>query len=185
MLPWRWHVRRLRLAAALSWALGGFCFALLLAAVAPMALGLKSYTVRSDSMSPAIETGDVVVTRQIAPAEAEVGDIVTFKDPDGSGDLITHRARAIARTPAGIAFVTRGDANNAAERWTVSADGRIGRLSYRIPLLGYPLSVFGTAPGKLALVALPALVLLGLVLLRIWAPERVGAPPETSQAGGR
>jgi len=100
-----------RAGAVLCWCVGGFCFALLIAAVAPMALGLRSYTVRSGSMTPAIRAGDIVIEQPISPSEAQVGDIVTFKDPGGSGRLITHRARAISHARDRLDFVTRGDAN--------------------------------------------------------------------------
>jgi signal peptidase len=156
---------------------GGFCFALLIAAVAPMALGLRSYTVRSGSMTPAIRTGDIVIDQPISPSEAQVGDIITFKDPGGSGRLITHRARAISRARDRLDFVTRGDANNTLEHWSVPADGRIGRIAYRVPAVGYPLTWVGSGFGRLALIGIPALVLLAFGLLRVWAPERVGVTP--------
>jgi signal peptidase I len=175
MLPWRWHVRRVRAGAAACWLLGGFCFALLLAAVAPMVLGLHAYTVRSGSMTPAIGTGDIVVERTISPADAEVGDIVTFKDPNDSGRLITHRARAITRRASVVRFVTRGDANNSFENWSVPAHGHIGRVVYRVPAIGYPLTWIGSGLGRLGLIVIPALALLVLGLLRIWSPRTVGA----------
>jgi signal peptidase len=175
MLSWHWHTRRLRAGAALCWCVGGFCFALLIAAVAPMAVGLHSYTVESGSMTPAIRTGDIVVSESIAPTEARVGDIVTFKDPEGSGRLITHRARAVSHGPNGFNFVTRGDANTGFEHWSVPADGQIGRIVYRIPAIGYPLTWIGSGLGRIGLIVIPALILLALGLIRIWAPERVGA----------
>jgi signal peptidase len=182
MLPWHWHVRRMRAGAVLAWSVGGFCFAILLAAVGPMALGARTYTVQSGSMSPAIRTGDVIVSERIPPAEAEVGDIVTFRDPAGGGDLITHRARVVERQGSRVSFVTRGDANNNFERWSVSAGGEIGRTAYRIPLLGYPLSAIGSTLGQAGLIVIPALLLCLLGLLRIWFPERMGARPRRGEA---
>jgi signal peptidase len=177
MLSWRWHTRRLRAGAALCWCVAGFCFTLLIAAVAPMALGFHTYTVESGSMTPAIRTGDIVVSEPISPTDASVGDIVTFKDPEGSGRLITHRARAISRSQNRIDFVTRGDANTGFEHWSVPADGHIGRILYRIPAIGYPLTWIGSGIGRIGLIVIPALMLLVLGLLRIWAPERLGTTP--------
>ena len=177
MLPWRWHGRRVRAGAVLCWCVGGVCFALLIAAVAPMALGLRSYTVRSGSMTPAIRAGDIVIDQPISPSEAQVGDIVTFKDPGGSGRLITHRARAISHTRDRLDFVTRGDANNTLEHWNVPTEGRIGRIAYRVPAVGYPLTWIGSGFGRLALIGIPAFILLAFGLLRVWAPERVGVTP--------
>jgi len=177
MLPWHWHLRRVRAGAALAWCVGGFCFALLLSAIAPMAVGMRAYVVRSGSMTPAIRTGDIVISEPISPTEAHVGDIVTFRDPSGSGRLITHRARAISRHGGVIRFVTRGDANNAFERWTVPARGHIGRVLYRVPAIGYPLAWIGSPTARIGLMVVPALVLLILGLVRIWSPASVGARP--------
>jgi signal peptidase len=172
MLSWRLHKAPLRAGAFLTWAVGGFVIALLGAAVAPPALGLHSYAVRSGSMAPTIETGDLVIARSISPTEAEVGDIVMFKDPDGSGRLISHRVRAIRRHGGRSYFVTRGDANTGFERWNVPDSGTIGEISYRVPNLGYVLGGIGSAPGKVGLIVIPALALLWLGLVRIWQPER-------------
>lgn len=175
MLSWHWHVRRVRAGAALCWCVGGFCFALLLASVAPMAIGMRAYTVRSGSMTPAIRTGDIIVSEPISPTEAHVGDIVTFRDPSGSGRLITHRARAISARGNAVRFVTRGDANNSFEHWSVPADGRIGRVVYRVPAIGYPLTWIGSGLGRIGLIVIPAIALLVLGLLRIWSPQTIGA----------
>ncbi len=175
MLSWRWHVRRVRAGAALSWCVGGFCFALLLASVAPMAIGMRAYTVRSGSMTPAIRTGDIVISEPISPTDAHVGDIVTFTDPSGSGRLITHRARAVSARGKVVRFVTRGDANNSFERWSVPMDGRIGRVAYRVPAIGYPLTWIGSGLGRVGLIVIPAIALVVLGLLRIWSPQTIGA----------
>ncbi len=175
MLPWRFHKLRLRAGVALTWIVGGFVFTLLLAAVAPAALGLRTYTVRSGSMTPAIRTGDLVATIPISPSEAHAGDIVTFKDPEDADRLITHRVRSVVTDGEQRRFVTRGDANNTSERWSVPLSGSVGRVAYRLPKLGYALAPLGESAGRLGLVVLPALLLLALGLVRIWRPERVGA----------
>jgi signal peptidase I len=144
----------------------------LLAAVAPQLAGYRSFTVRSGSMTPAIETGDVVVTEPIAPLAARVGDIVTFVDPEGTGKLFSHRVQSVRAEGGQVAFVTRGDANTSTEHWRVPADGSIGKVVYRIPKVGYALAWIDSPPARLVLVAIPALLLLWAALLRIWRPER-------------
>ncbi|HVI35072.1 MAG TPA: S26 family signal peptidase, partial [Gaiellales bacterium] len=57
--------RRLRM--LVLWIGLGLLFGTLFAAVAPQLGGFRSFTVRSGSMTPAIETGDVVITRSISP----------------------------------------------------------------------------------------------------------------------
>jgi signal peptidase len=150
----------------------GLLVGVLLAAVAPQLAGYRSFTVRSGSMTPAIETGDVVVTEPISPLSARVGDIVTFVDPEGTGKLFSHRVQSVRAAGEDVAFVTRGDANTSTEHWRVPADGSIGKVVYRIPKVGYALAWIDSPPARLALIAIPALLLLWAALVRIWRPER-------------
>jgi signal peptidase I len=161
--------RRLRL--LVLWVGLGLLFGTLFAAVAPQLLGFRSFTVRSGSMTPAIETGDVVVTKPISPLAARVGDVVTFVDPEGTGKLFSHRVQSVRAAGDEVAFVTRGDANTSTEHWRVPAGGSIGRVAYRIPKIGYALSWVDSGPARLALIAIPALLLLWGALVRIWRPQ--------------
>ena len=114
---------------------------------APLAIGDHSFTLRSGSMTPALETGDVVVTEPVAPLAARVGQIVTFRDPEGSGKLFSHRVQSIRPDGEVVHFVTRGDANTSTERWSVPAGGTIGRVVYRVPKIGYALVWTATPAG--------------------------------------
>jgi signal peptidase I len=160
-----------RLRVLVLWTGLGLLSGTLLAASAPQLAGYRSFTVRSGSMTPAIETGDLVVTRPISPLTARVGDIVTFVDPEGTGKLFSHRVQSVRALGDEVAFVTRGDANTSTERWRVPADGSIGRVAYRIPKVGYALTWVDSGPARLALIAIPALLLLWAALARIWRPE--------------
>jgi signal peptidase len=142
------------------------------AVLVPIAFQLRPYTVLSGSMEPAIATGDVVLTETIAPGRARVGDVVTFRDPSRERRLITHRVRSI-RIARGVAeVVTRGDANQAPERWTVAADGRIGRVVYKVPRVGRLAAAGGTPPGRILLIVVPAVILGAAELRRVWRPAR-------------
>jgi signal peptidase len=161
-----------RVGAAATWAVVACAAAVALAVGLPHAFGFKSFTVMSGSMEPAIGTGAVVVERPIAPREARVGDVVTFKDPEGSGRLITHRVTSVRVRGSTARFVTKGDANNTPERWSVPADGSIGRVAYDVPKVGYALAYAGGRHGRILLFVLPVLLLAGYELVRIWRPER-------------
>lgn len=144
--------------------------------IAPLALafGARSYVVRSGSMTPAIRTGDVVVATPIAPLAARVGDIVTFREPNAAGRLLSHRVRAMHQAGRGVAFTTQGDANTGQEHWTVPLGGRIGKVLYRAPKLGYAVAWTGTPAGRASLIALPALLLCWCLLARVWNTGRRG-----------
>lgn len=164
------HLRRAGL--FVLWLGLGLIFAALIAAAGPLAIGDRSFTVRSGSMTPAIETGDVLVTEPISPLAAHVGDIVTFRDPEGSGRLFSHRVQSIRPAGEDVHFITRGDANTATENWNVPGDGSVGRVVYRIPKIGYALMWTGTVPARVALIVIPALLLCWTGLARIWrTPE--------------
>jgi signal peptidase I len=164
-------------ALRLSWSFArsaavGTIVALVLAAAVPVVFGGRTFSVMSGSMEPSISTGDLVLTRSISPGAARSGDIVTFTDPENEGRLMTHRVASSSRGVDGYSFVTKGDANNTVERWSVPADGRIGRVAYRLPKLGYVLALGRTPGGRIALITLPALLLAGFALAAIWRPRK-------------
>ena len=153
-------------------AAAGMIVALMLAAAVPVIFGGKSFSVMSGSMEPAIGTGDLVMTLPISPGEAAGGDIVTFNDPDDPGRLMTHRVASSERRGDTLHFVTKGDANADAETWSVPADGRIGRVAFRIPELGHVLAVGRSPTARIILITVPALLLAGFALMSIWRPRR-------------
>jgi signal peptidase len=161
-----------------AWAALGFCVSMLAVVALPNAIGMRTFTVMSGSMTPSIRTGDVVIDQKISPLDARPGDVVTFSDPDGGKKLITHRVRSLHVAGGQVQVVTKGDANNSVERWTVPANGRIGRVQLRIPKIGYPLVYAHSRLGLIGLVAVPAFLLCLLELRRIWTaptPEKTGA----------
>lgn len=159
--------------AFLCWALAGALLAAVLAVVAPYAAGGRSYTVLSGSMEPQIATGDVVGEQRISPAQMRSGDIVTFQDPDRPGRMITHRVRSVREREGNFDVVTKGDANDTTERWSIAADGQLGRVRYRVGHVGYALVFLRGPAGILLLVVLPAVALGAIELRRIW-----GTPAE-------
>jgi signal peptidase I len=142
--------------------------------VAPSLFGGRSLTVMSGSMEPALGVGDVVINSRVSPAEVRVGDIVTFNDPEGTGKLITHRVRQLRIVDGTAKVVTKGDNTNAVERWDMPATGSLGRVEYHVPLLGFLVFWLHGPFASLALIVIPAVLLAGLELWRIWRPERPG-----------
>jgi signal peptidase I len=146
----------------------------------PRVVGVTPFTVLTGSMEPALDPGDVVLSAKRSPLDVRPGDVVTFHDPSRDGELVTHRVESMRRDGAMVSFVTKGDANDVSERWSVPADGAIGRAALRVPEVGHVLQWAGTREGKIGLIAVPAflLVLLELVgLAGAWRrPAAEGAP---------
>jgi signal peptidase I len=147
----------------------GFAGGVLLAIALPLAFGGRPLVVLSGSMEPTLSTGDVVVVKRVRPEDAHAGDVVTYRNPEGS--LVTHRVRAVRRHAARFELVTKGDANNASERWTMHADGELSRAVYRVPLAGRLLARTSSREGKLALIVAPLLLLGAWEIRRIWRPR--------------
>jgi signal peptidase len=157
--------------ALVAYALAGFAVGTALVAGGPVLFGMRSFAVLSGSMEPVLNTGDVVVDEPIGPRDVRVGDVVTFVDPERRGRRITHRVRSVHISGGRARFVTKGDANDSSEHWEMATDGSLGRVVYRVPLVGYVLGRLGDPRAKIGLLVIPAALLAILELVRIWRPR--------------
>lgn len=134
----------------------------------PTFLGYAPMIVLSPSMDPAIKEGDLAVIKTVDAADVQVGDVISFFDPDSSqGSVLTHRVTAINQTETGeITFTTKGDANNAEDPSPVPADSLIGVYRFRIPGAGKIAMFLQTTPGYIVSVALPLILLVAYELIR-------------------
>lgn len=168
------ELRELRYRAPLApTALAAMSAALIaLALVMTGALGLISaahahyYAVRTDSMAPLFERGDLVVTKAVT--QLAVGDAVTFEK---YGALVTHRIIAPGREPG--TWQTRGDNNHADDPWTITQADVVGRVSSVVHRVGVPLLVLEDPRGRLLL----GNGIAGLVILLWWALPRATRVP--------
>jgi signal peptidase len=100
-------------------------------------------TVVSGSMAPVIHTGDLIIDDRVSTLRAEhlrVGQIVSVRDTPGSTTIVTHRIVGIKTTGGTVAYVTKGDANNAPDAALRPASDVIGVFRYLIPRGGYILN---------------------------------------------
>lgn len=162
------------IAVLLTWSLVGAGGVLAWVATGGSAQPVRVMSVLSGSMLPALEVGDLVVTRVVGPADLRAGDLVTYRDP-GHDRFVTHRVQSIVWRGELADVVTRGDANDAGEEWTISADGTVGLVLLRLPAAGYVLGVMGTPAGRLAVGVLA-------VSLAVWAVELIWRPAPPSAA---
>lgn len=116
-------------------------------------LGLKFMTVLSDSMSPALRAGDLIICRDKKIDDIKVGDIITYSIDDF---YITHRVVERISDGGQILLKTRGDANNTKDPVTVGAGQLIGAFALRIPYGGYVIRFFRSAAGLILILIVPA-----------------------------
>lgn len=97
-------------------------------------LGVQPAMVSGHSMSPAFETGDVVITREVTPESLDVGDIIRYR----RGNIaVMHRIIEIEEGGSGPVFVTQGDSNNVVDE-PVLAEQVEGEVVLVIPEAAWP-----------------------------------------------
>lgn len=166
-----WHDRVLSV-------LLGAAVIVLLATAAGWLSGMRLVLIKSGSMSPALLTGDIALSRSTPPSRIEPGDIVTFRHPTLRA-AVTHRVVSTHTADGRVDVTTKGDANQVAEDWQVPATGRVGRIVFRIPGAG-------TVIRALSWQSVPAITILvgggclGYLLVRriLRAPAGRGRPDQ-------
>ncbi len=160
--------RTLRLADRLSNAVCALALALLALLLLARVAGYRPLVDYSNSMSPAINAGDVLIVRPAAASSVRRGEIVAFHDPQRNGKLITHRVVSVHASPKRLEFLTRGDANAAPESWSVARQSSVGEVMLRIPDLGRVTAWLTDALVRSAVLGLLAFALGIVFLRRIW-----------------
>jgi signal peptidase I len=122
----------------------------------------------SNSMRPAINAGDLLISNGVPAQSIRPGDIVSFSDRALQGRLVTHRVLAIHAEHQRLYFLTRGDANAVPERWSVARTGTVARVELRIPEVGWAAVWLNSGLARTATLSLLALVLGAALLRRIW-----------------
>ena len=129
--------------------------------------GWRVDTVLSGSMAPAFGAGDAVVIQEVDPAAVKVGDIITYRGPDNSRTIVSHRVVDITQRPQPV-FTTKGDANEEVDNYTVPAQNVIGVVKFSVPLVGYFANFAKTRTGLIVLLIVPGLLVIGNEMRRIW-----------------
>jgi signal peptidase len=126
--------------------------------------GYRPLSVRSGSMEPALPTGSVILTHNVAPADVKVGDVITFRSaPSAQGaqslPYVTHRVVAVTQQAGRLSFVTQGDANNVSDRVPVPAESLAGRVVLVLPYAGTLADFAHSALGIVLLLLVPGGIL--------------------------
>ena len=88
--------------------------------------GLRIFTVSTGSMSPAISSGSLIITKPQKSYFA--GDIITFQIGKYQDKTITHRIFNVLTKNEKNRFVTEGDANDALDNNLIITDQIIGKI---------------------------------------------------------
>jgi signal peptidase I len=142
-----------------------------LAVLVPSLWGWQRYAIVSGSMTGTYDRGTLVLDEVVPSSELRVGDVITYRPPAGAGPdhLITHRIAWIGRDGSGqTSYRTKGDANQAADPWTFRLGATQARVKAGIPHAGTVLTALSGRRGRMIAIALPALLIAAVSLVRLW-----------------
>lgn len=160
-------------------ALGLIC---IVATISSVAFDVKPLVFGSGSMSPAIATGDLAVSRTVDASSLERGDIVSVINAGGT--RVTHRVVEIAGQGESRQLTLKGDDNQQADAETYTVT-RVERVMFDIPKAGY---VVESVTGPVGLVLLGGYLVGMLALLVRGRPsddDDDEAGPASSRGGAR
>ena len=135
----------------------------------PTIFGYSVFRVQTDSMVPTLQVGDVILTKQVAPEDIHLGDIITYECREGTlaGQTITHR---VARDPVvregEYYYRTQGDKAGAALDDEISYDQVKGRYVRTMPFIDKLYSFFLSPGGLITFIAI-IIVLFGYEMISL------------------
>lgn len=153
---------------------------LLTPTVARTWMGIGVTTVLTGSMRPAIDAGDLIVTKVSSAGTVGVGDVIVV---DSAGTTVAHRV-VDSRLLNGLnRFTTKGDANAQIDTdpVLVSPTHELPRVIWSIPAIGSPLAFLASADAQRMAVTL--LVGANLMALVLFALGRRQVDPARSGEG--
>lgn len=104
----------------------------------PTLAGGQALTVLTNSMSPSMPPGTLVIVRPTPFDEIAPGDVITYQIRSGHPELVTHRVQQrLVASDGTVSFITRGDNNNTADAEPVHEVQVRGTAWYAVPLLGW------------------------------------------------
>ena len=111
----------------------------------------KILLVQSGSMSPAINTGDLVIIKPYK--NYKKGNIVTFLSNKKVN--VTHRIIKIEDKNV----TTKGDANQVNDQETVNLNQILGKVFFILPYFGYFIIFVKSIPGLIILIIIPSTII--------------------------
>lgn len=126
----------------------------------PRLFGYSMLRVSSDSMEPELKVGSILLVQKEDPANLQKGDVITYNGEKGpvAGKLITHQIVSEPYEKDGVYhFTTRGIRPGAIDDPEVLDYQIVGKVLFKIPILG---SLYDFFTSKLGLFAIIALIII-------------------------
>ena len=126
----------------------------------PSILGVRPFTVQTDSMYPILKPGDLIIDVAVKDyRELRVGDIITYWTIiEGHRVLNTHKIAGIYDGGDYLIFETMGEKVNQTDVLTVHESEIVGVYKFRVPGVGKVLDYLQTPTGFMIVIVLPVLL---------------------------
>ena len=129
----------------------------------PGFFGYKPFIVLSGSMKPEINSGDLVLTKEIEPEKLEKGDIISFREGE---IVVTHRIVDIVDEKDEKGFITKGDNNESKDLKIVPFENVEGIYLNKISGLGNVAMFIQTPTGIIISLSIPLAILICINLMQ-------------------
>ncbi len=123
----------------------------ILPAILTSIYGFGVSPILTGSMQPAANPGDIYLTRLTPATALRVGDVIAVNN-QSTGTYYSHRIAEIRDYNGLIRVVTKGDANESADRdpFIVSPYAKVSLVVATVPYLGRPMVYMNTVQGRQA-----------------------------------
>jgi len=96
------------------------------------------HVVRSESMVPTLDPGDLVIVKATSSNKVDLGEIIVYHAPRPYPSPIIHRVTDIVNDDGYIYFRTKGDNNPTSDSYLVYSSDIIGEYTgYKVPVIGH------------------------------------------------
>lgn len=146
--------------------------------------------VQGTSMEPTLHAGDLLLSKNVAPTDIKVGDIIAFDIPSDIQQRLkmpskaTHRVIGIEGQDGQMVFVTQGD-NSDVDPFKVPSTSVRGVVAKNMGPLGWPILLL-TNKTILVFLGIPIMTFVLIVLATLWmTPSEKAQAPAPKRASSR
>ena len=123
----------------------------------PSIFGIKTFSIISGSMEPALSINDIVLIKEVSASELKINDIISFKI---DGEVITHRILNVEIENSEYTYTTKGDSNDVADLKKIKYNQVEGKYIGKIPKMG---KIFGYLKNETVFIIILTILILSYV----------------------
>ena len=153
--------------------------------------GYKLYIVRSNSMRPTFEAGDLILVKEVDPRTLKEGDVITFisQSNESWGETVTHKIRSLTYDAEGNpGFVTYGTDTGVDDDGILTYPYILGQYQTHVPNLGTFFNFLKTTQGYFICIFTPFMLIIlyeGVKLVNLFRRYRSEQMQEMKQERDR